>query len=110
MGGADGLPGNDDGGTMSAWFVFSALGFYPIPATDRYIVGTPLFPHMEIDVPGGTFTIEAPAVSDENVFVQTATLNGEPLKKAELRHADLKPGGTLVFEMGPAPTEWGWAE
>ncbi len=108
--GADGLPGNDDGGTMSAWFVFSALGFYPIPATDRYIVGTPLFPHMEIDVPGGTFTIEAPGVSDENLFVQSATLNGEPLEKAEIRHADLKPGGSLVFEMGAAPSEWGWGE
>ena len=105
--GADGLPGNDDGGTMSAWFVFSALGFYPIPATDRYIVGAPLFPHMEIDVPGGTFTIDAEGVSDENVFVQSVTLNGEPLERAELRHADLKAGGSLVFEMGAAPNAWG---
>jgi predicted alpha-1,2-mannosidase len=105
--GADGLPGNDDGGTMSAWFVFSALGFYPIPATDRYIVGTPLFPHAEIAVKGGTFTVEAPGVSDENVFVQSVTLNGAPLDKPEIRHADLKAGGSLQFEMGPAPSNWG---
>jgi predicted alpha-1,2-mannosidase len=105
--GADGLPGNDDGGTMSAWFVFSALGFYPIPATDRYIVGTPLFPHAEIAVPGGVFTIDAPAVSDENVYVQSVTLNGAALNRAEFRHAELKAGGSLVFEMGPAPSQWG---
>jgi predicted alpha-1,2-mannosidase len=104
--GADGLPGNDDGGTMSAWFVFSSLGFYPIPATDRYIVGTPLFPHAEFSVSGGTFTVEAPDVSDTNLFVQSATLNGKPLEKAELHHADLKPGGSLTFEMGPEPSQW----
>jgi putative alpha-1,2-mannosidase len=92
---------------MSAWFVFSALGFYPIPATDRYIVGTPLFPHAEMTVTGGTFTIDAPDVSDENVFVQAVTLNGKPLDKAELRHADLKAGGSLEFKMGPAPSDWG---
>lgn len=105
--GADGLPGNDDGGTMSAWFVFSALGFYPIPATDRYIVGAPLFPHAELAVPGGTFTIDAPDVSDENVYVQSVTLNGEPLDRAEIRHSELKAGGSLVFEMGPSPSQWG---
>lgn len=105
--GADGLPGNDDGGTMSAWFVFSALGFYPIPATDRYIVGTPLFPHAEIAVAGGTFTVEAPGVSDENVFVQSVTLDGKALEKAEIRHADLKAGGSLVFVMGAEPSDWG---
>lgn len=105
--GADGLPGNDDGGTMSAWFVFSALGFYPIPATDRYIVGTPLFPHAEVAVEGGTFTVDAPDVSDENVYVQSVTLDGKPLDKAEIRHADLKAGGSLKFEMGPAPSMWG---
>jgi predicted alpha-1,2-mannosidase len=105
--GADGLPGNDDGGTMSAWFVFSALGFYPIPATDRYIVGTPLFSHAEIAVAGGVFTIDAAEVSDDNVYVQSVTLNGSALEKAEFRHSDLKAGGSLVFEMGPAPGQWG---
>lgn len=105
--GADGLPGNDDGGTMSAWFVWSALGIYPIPATDRYIVGAPLFPHAEIAVAGGTFTIDAPLVSDENVYVQSVKLNGAPLTRPEIRHADLAAGGALELEMGPSPSAWG---
>lgn len=105
--GADGLPGNDDGGTMSAWFVWSALGFYPIPATDRYIVGTPLFPHAEIHLKDAVFKIEAPGVSDENVYVQSVLLDGKPLDKPELHHADLVKGGTLEFEMGPSPSDWG---
>jgi predicted alpha-1,2-mannosidase len=105
--GADGLPGNDDGGTMSAWFVWAALGLYPIPATDRYIVGTPLFPHAEIDVRDGTFTIDAPGVSDTMLYVQSATLDGAPLTRAELRHAELKPGGALVLAMGASPSAWG---
>jgi putative alpha-1,2-mannosidase len=92
---------------MSAWFVFSALGFYPIPATDRYIIGAPLFPHAEVAVAGGTFTVDAPDVSDENVYVQSVTLNGKALDRAELRHADLKAGGSLEFVMGPSPSDWG---
>ncbi|MFO0762283.1 MAG: GH92 family glycosyl hydrolase [Byssovorax sp.] len=105
--GADGLPGNDDGGTMAAWYVFSALGFYPIAGTPRYVVGAPLFPYAEVAVEGGVFTVDAPAVSAENVYVQKVTLNGAPLDKAEIVHADLKAGGSLVFEMGPKPSSWG---
>ena len=105
--GADGLPGNDDGGTMSAWFVWSALGFYPIPATDRYILGAPLFPHAEIHLKDAVFKIDAPEVSDENVYVQSVKLDGKPLEKPEIRHADLLLGGTLAFEMGPTPSPWG---
>jgi predicted alpha-1,2-mannosidase len=107
--GADGLPGNDDGGTMSAWYVFSALGFYPLAGSDRYVVGAPLFPHAEIAVAGGSFTIDAPAVSDANIYVQSVELNGQPLAAPELRHADLRPGGTLQFTMGPQPGNWGRA-
>jgi len=108
--GADGLPGNDDGGTMSAWFLFSALGFYPIAGSDLYIIGAPLFPHAEIAVPGGTFTIDAPEVSDTNIYVQSVELNGASLTKAEIRHADLKAGGKLAFTMGPTPSAWGRVE
>jgi predicted alpha-1,2-mannosidase len=104
--GADGLPGNDDGGTMSAWFVFSALGFYPLPGSDRYVVGAPLFPRAEIAVPGGTFTVVAPEVSDTNIYVQAVTLDGAPLAAPELRHGDLRAGSTLAFTMGPAPSRW----
>ncbi len=105
--GADCLPGNDDGGTMSAWWIFSSLGFYPIVGTDKYIVGSPLFPHAEVEVPGGTFTVEAKGVSPENIYVQSAKLNGKTLDTAELGHTDLKPGGSLELVMGPHPSEWG---
>lgn len=105
--GPDGLPGNDDGGTMSAWFVWSAIGLYPLVGSDRYVVGAPLFPHAEIAVSGGTFTVDAPEVSDTNIYVQSVELSGAPLTRAEVRHADLKPGGSLVFHMGPAPSGWG---
>ena len=105
--GANGLPGNDDGGTMSAWYVFASMGIYPLVGTDLYIVGAPLFPHLDVKVPGGVFTIDAPAVSTDNLYVQSATLNGAPLTKPELRHADLAAGGSLAFVMGPAPSAWG---
>lgn len=105
--GAEGLPGNDDGGTLSTWWAFSALGFYPIAGSDRYIVGTPLFTHAELAVPGGTFTIDAPGASSESVYVQSAKLNGAPLDVAELTHADLAAGGKLEFVMGAKPSQWG---
>jgi predicted alpha-1,2-mannosidase len=100
---AAGLAGNDDGGTLSAWYLFSAMGFYPMPGSDRYILGAPLFPRIEIAREGGVFVIEAPQVSTKNLYVQSVTLNGMPLQKPEIRHADLKAGATLRFEMGPSP-------
>jgi predicted alpha-1,2-mannosidase len=98
--GADGLPGNDDGGTMSAWYAWSAIGLYPIAGSDRYIVGVPAFPHVEIAVNGGTFTIDAPGVSDTKFAVQSVKLDGAPLTTPTLRHADLKAGGKLEFVIG----------
>jgi len=105
--GAEGLPGNDDGGTMSAWYIWSSLGFYPIAGSDRYVVGTPLFPHAEIAVTGGTFTVDAEGAGAASIYVQSATLNGKPLTKAELHHKDLKAGGSLHFKMGEKPSDWG---
>ena len=105
--GADGILGNDDAGTMSAWPVFSMLGFYPVPGTDLYVVGTPAFPHATIAVSGGTFTIDAPAASPKNVYVQSVTLDGKPLTTPTFRHASFVPGGTLAFVMGPEPSTWG---
>jgi putative alpha-1,2-mannosidase len=105
--GADGIPGNDDAGTMSAWLVFSMLGFYPVPGTDQYVVGTPAFPHAQIAVAGGSFTIDAPDASPVNVYVQSVTLDGAPLATPIVHHADFKPGGNLTFTMGPAPSTWG---
>jgi predicted alpha-1,2-mannosidase len=102
-----GLAGNDDGGTLSAWAIWSAMGFYPIPGSDRYILGAPLFPRIEMAREGGVFVIEAPNASAENLYVQSVKLNGSPLYKPEIRHADLKAGGTLRFELGPSPSGWG---
>lgn len=102
-----GLPGNDDGGTMSAWYLFTAAGFYPIPGTDRYIVGAPRFPRLEITLPGGTLVVEAPKASAENIYVQSVTWNGAPLTTPELRHGDIAGGGTLHFDMGPSPGAFG---
>lgn len=100
---ATGLPGNDDGGTMSAWYIFSALGFYPIVGSDRYVLAAPLFARIEIALAGGVFTIEAPGVSAERSHVEAITLDGVPLTGRELRHSELRAGRTLHFTMGPMP-------
>jgi predicted alpha-1,2-mannosidase len=104
----DGLAGNDDGGTLSAWYVFTALGLYPLPGSDRYIVGAPLFPKVTLTVSGGVFTVEAETpLTGDNRYVQSVELNGAQLLLPEIRHADLKPGGALRFVMGPSPSIWG---
>ena len=77
----NGLPGNDDGGTMTAWYVFSALGFYPISGSDQYVLGSPEFPRVDIKVGKGAFSVEANGVSSENIYIQSATLNGKPLPR-----------------------------
>lgn len=103
----DGVPGNDDGGTLGSWYVFAAAGLYPLPGSDVWIVGSPLFPKLGITLPGGgVFTIEARDVSAQNLYVQSAKLNGVDLKVAQLRHADVKSGGSLVLQMGAAPSSW----
>jgi predicted alpha-1,2-mannosidase len=102
-----GLPGNDDGGTMSAWYLFTAAGFYPIPGTTRYILGTPFFPRMEIKVQHGTLVIVANDVSEKNIYVKAVRWNDVPLDKPEISHNDLAYGGTLVFDMSPVPGTFG---
>lgn len=104
----DGLPGNDDGGTLGAWFVFAAIGLYPVPGTEQWIVGSPLFPKVALALPNGrTFTIEAQGVSAQNVYVQSATLRGRRQDTAVLTHEDVLAGGALVLTMGPKPSAWG---
>lgn len=105
-----GLSGNDDAGQMSAWYVFGALGFYPVcPATPYYAIGSPVFPRAEIAVGNGrTFTIEAEGTSPENIYIQGATLNGKPYNKSYISHSDITNGGVLRFVMGPRPNPaWG---
>lgn len=110
--GPGGLSGNDDSGQMSAWYVFSALGFYPVaPGLPHYVLGSPLFPRATLRLEGGaTFSVVAEGVSDVNRFVQSATLNGQPLERGWISHEELVRGGSLVLVMGPEPnTAWGSA-
>jgi len=104
----NGLCGNEDCGQMSAWYVFSALGFYPVaPASNQYIIGTPLFEKVILHLDNGTnFTIEAKDASSRNIYIQKADLNGKSWSKSYLNHSDLLNGGTLSFKMGNNPSKW----
>jgi len=100
-----GLGGNDDCGQMSAWYIFSAMGFYPVcPGSDQYVIGAPYLPYVLISLPDGRkFEIKAPGVSDENRYIKKILLNGKPYRKMYLTHSDIIGGGTLEFVMGPRP-------
>lgn len=105
-----GLPGNDDSGAMSSWYAFQSMGFYPNAGQDVYLIGTPSFPRVDIDLGGGkVFTIEAENLdgSGVNRYVQSATLNGQPLNQAWFRHTQIAHGGMLHLVMGPKPSDWG---
>ena len=104
--GPKGLAGNDDAGTLSAWYVFSSLGFYPWAGSDRYYVGTPSFRHAALRLPGGSFVVKASGL-DKGYYVQSVTLNGEPLDVPWFTHADIVNGGTLSFVLGAEPSTWG---
>ena len=101
----DGLCGNDDCGQMSAWYIFSAMGFYPFnPCNDGYVFGAPQIEKVTLNLAKGkTFTVEAKGLSKENKYVQGIALNNKPCTGLRLAHADIMKGGTLVFEMGPQP-------
>ncbi|HEY3296511.1 MAG TPA: GH92 family glycosyl hydrolase [bacterium] len=106
----DGLCGNEDCGQMSAWYVLSAMGFYPVnPADGTYQLGTPLLDKVSIHVgKDKTFTVTAKNVSDKNIYVQSVSLNGKPLTSTFITHNDIISGGTLAFIMGPVPNKsWG---
>lgn len=104
-----GYPGDEDVGTMSAWYLFAAMGFYPNAGQDIYLMSSPLFKKMTMKLgnSGKTFVISAPNLSDANKYVQSATLNGKPLKNAWFRHGDIAKGAKLVLKMGPKPSKWG---
>ena len=108
--GRAGLPGNDDAGTMSSWYVWCAVGLYPNAGQNFYYVGSPVFTRATIDLGGGrAFNVEAPGASPENVYVQSATLDGAPLERAWLTHAEIARGGRLILSMGREPSRWGGA-
>ncbi len=99
----DGLAGNEDAGQMSAWYILSSLGFYPVePAGARYWFGSPIFDNAEIAVPGGRFVVKTKNNSPENKYIRSITLNGKPYDKMFIDHDDIMKGGEIVFEMGPA--------
>lgn len=97
----DGLCGNDDCGQMSAWYLFSAMGFYPFnPCGGTYVLGAPQIPKATIAMPGGKkFVVVAKNLSKENKYVKSVTLNGKPITDWKIRHSDIMAGGELVFEM-----------
>jgi predicted alpha-1,2-mannosidase len=109
----DGLSGNDDCGQMSAWYIFSAMGFYPVtPGSPVYAIGSPLFEKVTIVLgppyKEGPFTIIAKNQSVRNKYIQSARLNGKPLNEPFIRHADISGSSSLIFEMGPEPNKkWG---
>ena len=102
-----GLGGNDDCGQMSAWYIFSVLGFYPVcPGTDQYVMGAPYLPYAKLQLDNGkTLEIKAPGVSDSKRYVKAVKLNGKVLDRLYLTHSDLLEGGTLEFTMSKTPNK-----
>lgn len=106
--GRGGLPGNDDSGAMSSWFVWGAIGLYPNAGQPFYYICSPLFQRSIINLGGGrTFVIEATDTSATNLYVQAATLDGRALDRAWLRHEEIARGGRLALRMGATPSTWG---
>jgi predicted alpha-1,2-mannosidase len=101
----DGLCGNDDCGQMSAWYVFSAMGFYPVnPVNGEYVFGAPQIPKIELKLPENkTFVIEAVNLSKENKYVQSIEFNGQTYSRKSILHKDIMNGGRLVFTMTDKP-------
>lgn len=99
--GPDGLPGNDDCGTMATWYLFTSLGFYPVPGYDTYYVGTPLYDAAEIQLADGSFRILAPGAGPTNVVPNEPTLDGRALSEYRFRHTDIMDGGELRVRMTP---------
>ena len=106
----DGYCGDEDNGQTSAWYVFSSLGFYPVtPGTTQYVIGSPLFKKATLTMEDGKkFTIDAPASSESNLYIQGAKLNGKAYDKTYLEHADIQKGGSVQFDLTGKPSKsWG---
>ena len=108
----DGVSGNEDCGQMSAWYVFSSMGFYPVtPGSNQYIIGTPLFDKATIHLENkNQFTIQAHNLSDSNIYIENVYLNGNELNKTFISHDDIIAGGVLEFHMTDHPAVWGSLE
>jgi predicted alpha-1,2-mannosidase len=101
----DGLCGDEDTGQTSAWFVFSAIGFYPVcPGAGQYVLGSPLFNKITLHLENGnTFLINAKNNSNENIYINKAKLNGKNYTRNFIKHIDIMNGGSMDFDMSPAP-------
>jgi predicted alpha-1,2-mannosidase len=108
--GPAGLPGNDDGGTISAWLLWAAIGFYPVNGSDVYLLGSPLFDQVTMHLPGGDLIVIAHNNTPENKYVQSATLNGAPLTAPQFTHAQIVNGATIEMVMGPQPAAGSFAK
>ena len=106
---SSGYAGNADCGQMSAWYVFSAMGFYPVnPADGRYVIGSPLLDECTLKLAGNKeFRIRTIRKSPEDIYIQSVTLNGKKHKDFFITHQDIMNGGTMVFKMGKKPSGWG---
>lgn len=104
--GRGGLPGNDDSGGLSSWFVWSAVGIFPATGLPVMLIGSPLFERAVLRLPGGSFVVEARNQGEDCLFVQRAWLNGEELDRSYLRLDEFQGGGELVLEMGREPSGW----
>ncbi|HTY11694.1 MAG TPA: GH92 family glycosyl hydrolase [Bacteroidota bacterium] len=103
-----GIPGNDDSGAMSSWLAFHMMGLYPNAGQPYYLITAPFFPRVALhEEEGGTFTIIARNLSEKNLFIQSATLNGRPFNQAWIGHREILEGGTLTLEMGARRSHWG---
>ena len=104
----NGYAGDEDVGAMSSWYVFGAMGFYPNAGQDVYLLGSPLFSTVKVPLGRGkAFTINAKNLTEQNRYIQSATLNWKSWNRAWFRHGDIIGGATFVFRMGPTPSRWG---
>jgi predicted alpha-1,2-mannosidase len=102
---ANGVDGNDDGGTLSAWYVLASLGLYPTAGSDRYQICSPLWKRAEIKIGERPLVVVADNLAPENIYVQKVSLNDKPIDRTWLKHSEIANGGQLRFEMGPEPVK-----
>lgn len=103
----DGVPGNDDSGSMGAWYAFHCLGFYPNAGQDVYLISSPVFEKVSLSLEDGKkMVIIAKNANRKNIYVQSCKLNGKSLDRCWLRHSEIANGGELEFVMGPEPSDW----
>jgi putative alpha-1,2-mannosidase len=98
-----GLAGNDDAATLSAWYVFNALGFYPIAGTTKYELAAPLFDRAQVQLGARKLIVIAENQAPESCYVQSVVLNDVPLNRTYIKHDEIANGGTLKFVLGPKP-------